>query len=116
MAAIDVVLDEGLSNRALRLGALLRERLVSLKAPPQANHKVTGQGLLMALHIDESHPSGRVTATRLCKLALKKGLIVIPTQNRIRIAPPLIISEEDLWKGVDILEAALNELVVLDEI
>jgi ornithine--oxo-acid transaminase len=116
MAAIDVVLDEGLPERALRLGAQLRDRLASIKTPPQVNHKVTGQGLLMALHLDESHPSGRVTATRLCKLALKKGLIAIPTQNRIRIAPPLAISEEDLWKGVDILEEALNELVVLEKI
>lgn len=115
MAAIDVTLSEELPQRSHRLGAQLIERLRSMKTPG-VSIRVTGRGLFCALHIDESHPSGRVTAERLSVLMMKRGVIAIPAENRVRIAPPLVITEEDLWKGVEILETALNDLVDLEQV
>lgn len=116
MAAIDVTISENLSDRSRLLGKQLVKRLSSIRSPPMVTTKVTGKGLLCALHIDESHSSGRITAERLSRLMRKRGVIVISAENRLRTAPPLVISEEDLWKGVAILEESLNELVDLDEI
>lgn len=72
---------------------------------------MTGRGLLLAVHIDESHPSGRITADRLGRLLRKRGVTVVTAANRVRIAPPAVIEEEDLWKGVDTLEGALRDLL-----
>ncbi|KAL4971417.1 pyridoxal phosphate-dependent transferase [Aspergillus desertorum] len=82
----------------------------ALNLPQCTKINVTGRGLFCALHFDESSGSGRVMAERLGMLLLKKGLIAIWAENRIRIAPPLVIAEEDLWKGVDIIEKSLHEL------
>ncbi|OQU98353.1 hypothetical protein CLAIMM_04150 [Cladophialophora immunda] len=60
IAAVDVVLDESLPERSLRLGHLLQARLRAITSP-YTTLRVTGQGLLCALHLDESHPSGRIT-------------------------------------------------------
>lgn len=92
------------------------DRLRSLKTPPETTIHVTGRGLLIALHIDETHPSGRITAHRLSMLMMKRGVITMPARNRVRIAPPLMISEEDLWKGVKVLEDSLNDLLNVDEL
>ncbi|KAB8217739.1 pyridoxal phosphate-dependent transferase [Aspergillus novoparasiticus] len=116
LAAIDVTISEGLSERARHLGAKLMDRLRSIKVPSETSIRVTGRGFFYALHIDETHPSGRITAYRLSMLMLKRGVIAIPAQNRVRIAPPLTISEDDLWKGVKVLEDSLHELLDLDEI
>lgn len=115
IAAVDVVISEGLAERSRRLGAELKDRLNSISSP-YTTVKATGRGLFCALHIDESHPSGRVTAERLSRLMRKLGVVIIAVGNRLRIAPPLVIKEEDLWKGVDILEEALSKLIYVDDI
>ncbi|KAH7177105.1 putative ornithine aminotransferase [Dactylonectria macrodidyma] len=115
LAAIDVTLSEDLPGRSCRLGAQLLDRLALLRSP-HAHLKVTGLGLFVALHIDGTHPSGRVTADRLSRLMRKRGVVVIAAGNRLRIAPPLVISEEDLWSAIDTLEKALIDLVDLEEI
>ncbi|KAK4940218.1 hypothetical protein LTR10_019647 [Elasticomyces elasticus] len=115
LAAVDVVIDEGLPERSLRLGNALKERLRTINSPYAAT-LVTGQGLFCAFHIDESHPSGRVTAARLTKLMRQRGVLAYSVANRVRIAPPLVIAEKDLFAGVDILERSLNDLVDLGEI
>lgn len=115
MAAIDVTISENLPERSRLLGKQLVERLASIPSPPMVTTKVTGKGLFCALHIDESHPSGRITAERLSRVMRKRGVIVISAANRLRIAPPLTISEEDLWKGVGVLEQSLHDLIDLEE-
>ncbi|WAO91475.1 Ornithine aminotransferase [Fusarium falciforme] len=115
IAAVDVVISEGLAERSRRLGAELKDRLNSISSP-HTTVKATGRGLFCALHIDESHPSGRVTAERLSRLMRKLGVVIIAVGNRLRIAPPLVIREEDLWKGVNILEEALSKLIYVEDI
>lgn len=115
LAALDVILDEKLPERARDLGLQLKDRLAAIKSP-HTNLRVTGRGFLLAVHLDESHSSGRVTAARLGQLMRKRGVAVMTAENRVRIAPPLVIKESDLWKAVGIFEQALHDLVDLDEI
>uniref|UniRef100_A0A8H7N6F6 Ornithine aminotransferase n=1 Tax=Bionectria ochroleuca TaxID=29856 RepID=A0A8H7N6F6_BIOOC len=115
IAAIDVTLSENLPERSQRLGAELMKRLSSITSP-HTDLKVTGKGLFCGLHFDESHSFGRVTAQRLSALVMKRGVIAVAAQNKLRVAPPLTISEEDLWKGVDIIEQALKDLLDTQEV
>ena len=110
MEAIDVILDENLSERSLELGQHLIDRLSSIKSP-HTTIKVTGRGLFCSFNIDESHPSGRITAARLCTLLRKRGVLAFSVENRLRLAPPLIISEEDLFTAIDVLERSLKDLI-----
>jgi ornithine--oxo-acid transaminase len=111
--AINVIIDERLSERSLRLGTELKRRLESIKSP-FTTVSATGRGLFLCIYIDESHPSGRVTAHRLCALMRRRGVLAYSYSNRIRIAPPLVIEEADLWRGIGIIEKSLNELVVIE--
>ncbi|OJZ83021.1 hypothetical protein ASPFODRAFT_89456, partial [Aspergillus luchuensis CBS 106.47] len=110
IAAIDVTISSDLVERSRRLGSQLMQRLAALKCRTGTGIHVTGRGLFCALHIDETDPSGRITAQRLGRLMMKRGVVAIAAGNRVRIAPPLVITEEDLWKGVDVLESALDDL------
>lgn len=106
MTAIDVLVDEKLPQRAAILGPQFMERLRNIKSPHVA--RVNGRGFLCALVLKES---GNVTSKRLAALLMERGVLAYAAADRIRLGPPLMISEEDLWKGVNIIEKALIDLV-----
>lgn len=111
MAALQVVKDENLVERADRLGELLRSKLEELKAQSGGIiSEVRGKGLLSAIVIDDSKANGR-TAWDLCLVMKNYGVLAKPTHDDIiRLAPPLVISEEDLLKGVDAIKKSLADL------
>lgn len=111
MAALQVVKDENLVERANTLGSLLRKKLEELKALSGGIiSEVRGKGLLSAIVIDEAKANGR-TAWDLCLLMKDQGVLAKPTHdNIIRLAPPLVISEEDLLRGVEGIKKALEKL------
>lgn len=56
-------------------------------------------------------------AWQLCLLLKAKGLLAKPThRNIIRLAPPLVIEEKDLDRGVQMIKEALVELDSIDKI
>lgn len=134
--ALEIVRDEDLVARAERLGHLFRQGLHDLRSPVIA--AVRGKGLLNAIVIDESKTDGH-SAWDLCMLLKHKGLLVgralkiahvtttaapsactlladhrdkaKPThQNIIRLAPPLVITEEQIATALRIIGEALREL------
>lgn len=111
MAALKVVKDENLVERAQTLGSLLRTKLEELKSESGGIiSEVRGKGLLSAVVIDESKANGR-TAWDLCLLMKNHGVLAKPTHdNIIRLAPPLVISEDDLLKGVSAIKKSLVDL------
>ena len=114
-AAIDVLVNEKLSERAQELGAKFRQQLSEIQHPLLAS--VRGRGLLNAIVIDQHKSTRGRSAWQLCLLLKHKGLLAKPTHvNIIRLAPPLVISEEDLQKGVEIITEALHQLDSLDAI
>lgn len=113
-AALQVVKDENLVERANTLGQLLRSKLEELKTKfGGIISEVRGVGLLSAIVIDEEKANGR-TAWDLCLKMKDYGVLAKPTHDTIiRLAPPLVISEDDLLKGVDAIEKALVDLPTL---
>lgn len=103
MAALDVVQEEKLSERAEKLGKLFREAIKKVIEKTDLIHSVRGKGLLNAIIINDSQNSP--TAWNLCVELMKAGLLAKPTHgNIIRLAPPLVITEEQLMDCVKIIE------------
>lgn len=111
IAALEVIKDEKLVERAQELGDFFRGKLNELKEQSGGIiSEVRGKGLLCAIVIDESKTNGR-TAWDLCLLMKELGVLAKPTHdNIIRLAPPLVISEDDLLKGVAVISKALEQL------
>lgn len=111
IAALQVVLDEKLVERAEKLGEILRSKLEELKSNSGGIiSEVRGKGLLSAIVVDPAKANGR-TAWDLCMLMKDQGVLAKPTHDHIiRLAPPLVISEEDLFKGVDSIKKSLELL------
>jgi len=130
--ALEIVEEEQLVERAERLGEVLRQGLRDIQSRDQMITTIRGKGLLNAIVIDESKTNGH-SAWDLCMLMKEKGLLVgralkiahvqkledanastsqaKPThQNIIRLAPPLVISEEQIKTALGIIEAAVKEL------
>lgn len=108
MAALEVIKDENLAENADKMGKIFRERMNNLMQKyPQKIKAVRGKGLLNALDIAEK--DGK-TAWDLCISFKEKGLLAKPTHgDKIRFAPPLIITEDQMQEACDIIESAVAE-------
>lgn len=103
MEALRVVKDENLASNAHKLGALFRERMLRLKEKTALVTSVRGKGLLNAIVINDTPESD--TAWNICLALAREGLLAKPTHgNIIRLAPPLVITEEQLHDCCDIIE------------
>lgn len=111
IAALEVVRKENLVQRAQDLGKLLQDELEKLQKESNGIiSEVRGKGLLTAVVIDPTKANGR-TAWDLCLLMKDEGVLAKPTHEHIiRLAPPLVISEQDLLKGVDSIRKSLKLL------
>ncbi|SMC55169.1 ornithine--oxo-acid transaminase [Chryseobacterium sp. YR221] len=108
VAALDVVADEKLSERAEHLGQVFRAEIEKLIEKTDLITKVRGKGLLNAILINDGPESS--TAWNLCLQLKENGLLAKPTHgNIIRLAPPLVITEEQLLDCVKIIEKTVLE-------
>jgi ornithine--oxo-acid transaminase len=109
--ALEIMEEENLTARAEVLGNLMRQGIADIKSPIITT--IRGKGLLNAIVIDESKTGGH-SAWDLCMLLKSKGLLAKPThENIIRLAPPLIITEEQIGQALAIMKEALDELPTL---
>lgn len=108
VAALDVVKEEKLAERAEELGKLFRSEIEKVIEKSDLITKVRGKGLLNAILINDTPESS--TAWNLCLKLKENGLLAKPTHgNIIRLAPPLVITEEQLLDCVKIIEKTLLE-------
>lgn len=111
MAALEVVRDEKLAERAEELGELFRERIrKELVEKTELVTLVRGKGLLNAIVINDDEQSD--TAWNICLKLAENGLLAKPTHgNIIRFAPPLVMSEEQLHECCDIIINTITAFV-----
>lgn len=106
MAALQVVKDEKLAENAERLGKVFRARMTDLMKRTNKITLVRGKGLLNAIVINDSPQSE--TAWNICMSFAEHGLLAKPTHgNIIRLAPPLVITEEQIHECCDIIERVI---------
>jgi len=107
VASLEVIKEENLCANALKLGVIFRERLHVLKNKTTVIKAIRGKGLLNAIDIKEKNGK---TAWDLCLSLKDNGLLAKPTHgDKIRFAPPLIITEDQLHECCDIIEKAILE-------
>jgi len=88
------------------MGKLLREELQKLNSPRVST--IRGKGLLNAIVIN--HPI-QDAAWQLCLLLKENGLLAKPTHgDKIRFAPPLVITKEQIMECVGMIGRSLNSL------
>ncbi len=109
MEALQVLKDEDMAANAEAMGSLLRDELAKLNSP--FIKTIRGKGLLNAIVIEHEN---KEAAWDLC-LALKdNGLLAKPTHgDKIRFAPPLIITEQQIKECVGIIAKSLAVLETL---
>lgn len=108
IAALEVVRDENLAENAERLGGILRKGLNEIASRNSLITMVRGKGLLNAIVIDCDENSD--LAWNICMKFSEYGLLAKPTHgNKIRLAPPLVITETQIQECLDIIERALND-------
>ena len=96
VAALEVVKDENLADRAERLGKIFREEMKKIDS--DMIELVRGKGLLNAVII---RPKNGKTAMDVCLKMAENGVLAKPTHDHIiRFAPPLVITEEELMEAV----------------
>lgn len=106
MTALQVLKDENMAENAAMQGQYLREQLIALNHP--AISIVRGKGLLNAIVIN--HPD-KEAAWALCLQMKDNGLLAKPTHgDKIRFAPPLIITKEQVNECIGIIHSSLQNL------
>ncbi|KAK6222300.1 ornithine aminotransferase [Pestalotiopsis sp. IQ-011] len=111
--ALEIMEEEHLTEQAEKLGNIFRESIRSFNSP--IVNLVRGKGLLNAVVINEDQTNGH-SAWDLCLLLKEKGVLAKPTHgNIIRFAPPLVISETQLRKAINIIGDALKELPTMKQ-
>lgn len=104
--SLQVIKDEKLAENAERLGKIFRERMNALIKKTKLITLVRGKGLLNAIVINDTPESE--TAWNLCLKFAENGLLAKPTHgNIIRLAPPLVITEEQIHECCDIIEKSI---------
>ncbi|BAV08238.1 ornithine--oxo-acid transaminase [Filimonas lacunae] len=106
MEALKVLKEENMAENAAAMGELFRTRLAALQSPHITT--IRGKGLLNAAVITHKDPEAAWT---LCLELKDRGLLAKPTHgDKIRFAPPLTITEEQVLESIDIIGSALQQL------
>jgi ornithine--oxo-acid transaminase len=103
MEALQVLKDENLAENAEKMGQLLRAELENL----QSTHitHIRGRGLMNAVVVEHPDPNA---AWLFCIELMKNGLLAKPTHgDKIRFTPPLIVTEQQIRKCIEIIRRSL---------
>jgi len=106
IAALEVVKEEKLAENAEKLGNIFRDELKKIKEP---FHSASQRKRVAQRH--RHCALQREKAWDLCMKMAENGLLAKPTHDHIiRFAPPLVITEEELRKAIDIIKESIKSL------
>jgi ornithine--oxo-acid transaminase len=106
ITSLQVLREDSLAENAIEMGNHFREQLIKLNS----HHikAVRGKGLLNAILISHSN---KEAAWNLCLELKENGLLAKPTHgDKIRLAPPLIITKEQVDESISIIQKSLKVL------
>lgn len=107
IAALEVVRDERLAEKAYELGLIFRQEMTEFSKTSKVAEFVRGKGLMNALIINNTQHKN--LAWDICLKMAENGLLAKPTHtNIIRFAPPLVITTEQLMECIGIIKASVN--------
>ena len=107
VAALSVLRDQNLADNAYQMGQLFRSELEKINTPFIS--VVRGKGLLNAIEVTHQNPNA---AWDFCLVLKDNGLLAKPTHgNKIRFAPPLIITCDQILESVAIIKKSLDQFL-----
>jgi 4-aminobutyrate aminotransferase/(S)-3-amino-2-methylpropionate transaminase len=108
LAAVEAILDEKLVENSARVGALMLGALKELQNKYRFIGDVRGRGLMIGVELVADRatkvPLDRTITRALFHEALERGLVTMSYSHVIRINPPLVITEDEAMRGIDILD------------
>jgi taurine---2-oxoglutarate transaminase len=118
IANIEVYKEEHLVERSATLGEYLLCRLCELKERHPSVGDVRGKGLFACLELtadrEQRSPlagyrnTRRDVATQVCRILFDRGLFLVAKWDFIFVAPPLVITKEEIDEGIGIIDHALD--------
>lgn len=112
LAATEVIEEEGLLAHAERLGEVALRRMKQMKASHKIIGDVRAKGCLMGIELvkdrQTKEPFDRA-GVLVYQKAFRKGLAWIPAGHILRMSPPIVMDEDTLLKGLDIIDEAIGE-------
>lgn len=107
-ATLDVIDNPEYIARGGRLGRWFQEIADAWKYPFITS--AVGCGTDMCFWVNENHPQYPVTARKIGALCVQKGLLLIVMKNRVRMSPPVVLTDDEMREGMTILTEALDEV------
>lgn len=105
LQSLEVLVEEDLIENAQRQGELFRQLLADIQSPMIKS--IRGKGLLNAIVIQHPDPEA---AWQICLQMMQHGLLAKPTHgDKIRFAPPLLITEQQIRKAIEIIQLSLEQ-------
>lgn len=111
-ATLDIIDNPKYIARGAKLGKWFQEIADAWTYPFVTT--AVGCGTDMSFWVDESHHG--LTARKIGALCVQKGLLVVVMKNRVRMSPPVVLTDEEMREGMRILGEALDEVVEYDEV
>jgi ornithine--oxo-acid transaminase len=106
IASLQVLKEEKMAENARSMGDLFRKGLAQIES--NYIREIRGKGLLNAIEIN--HPD-KDAAWHLCMELMENGLLAKPTHgDKIRFAPPLLITREQVQESIDIIHKSLSAI------
>jgi len=112
LASIEAIQEENLLERSLHLGDLAIKRMEKMKAEHAIVGDVRAKGCLMGIELvkDKKTKAPFNEAGKMVyQKAFAKGLAWIPAGHILRMSPPIVMEDEVLMKGLDIIDEAIGE-------
>jgi 4-aminobutyrate aminotransferase-like enzyme len=111
---VETILEEDLVSNARQVGARMLERLQRMQERFRFIGDVRGRGLLLGMDMvadrDTRKPLPVAAMERIYCECVERGLLLMAYAPRIRINPPLVITEQEANAGLDILESVFADL------
>src|SRR5690606_38638581 len=113
LASTQVIEEENLNDWALHLGDVALKRMKKMLDEHKIVGDVRAKGCLMGIELvkDKKTKEPLNKAGELVyQKAFAKGLAWIPAGHILRMSPPIVMNEETLLKGLDIIDEAIGEV------
>jgi 4-aminobutyrate aminotransferase-like enzyme len=112
LASIEVIEEENLNRRSLHLGELAMKRMTRMMAEHRLIGDVRAKGCLMGIELVKDRQTKEPyeeAGRRVYQKAFAKGLAWIPAGHILRMSPPVVMEDEALLKGLDMIDEAIGE-------
>ncbi len=112
LASTEVIEEENLLERSMHLGELAIKRMERMKSEHKIVGDVRAKGCLMGIELVKDRGTKEPfdeAGKRVYQKAFAKGLAWIPAGHILRMSPPVVMEDEVLLKGLDMIDEAIGE-------